>query len=127
MSVGENIMFDPTREELAVADAVVAISVAAQSNGDLPSPLKMIALRMIDPPSRLTGAGVPNTMNTTASGTALSAAEATALREKDQGQTVWRPPRGGIGRSTIAKMIKMIVEQGGVGQEVLDGLADVET
>ena len=127
MSVGENIIFDPSKEELAVADSVLAISCAAQTTLGSDAPLKMIALRTVDPPSRLTSAGVPNTMNTTAGGTALSATEALALREKDQGQTVWRPPRGGVRRGVVTKMIKMVVESGGVGQEVLDGLAGVET
>ncbi len=127
MSVGDNIIFDPSKEELAVADAMLAISVAGQANSSNNQPLKMFALRTIDPPSRLTGGGVPNTLNTNAGGTAISAAEALALREKDQGQTVWRPPRGGIKRGVVAKMIKMVVEKGGVGQEVLDGLAAVET
>jgi exosome complex component RRP42 len=127
MSVGENIIFDPSKEELAVADAMLAISVAAQSDSSHNEPLKMIALRTIDPPSRLTGGGVPNTLNTNAGGTAIRAAEALALRENDQEQTVWRPPRGGVRRGVVAKMIKMVVEKGGVGQEVLDGLAAVET
>ena len=127
MSVGENIIFDPSKEELAVADAMLAISVAAQPNPSNDAPLKMLALRTIDPPSRLTGGGVPNAQNTNTGGTAISAAETIALREKDQGQMVWRPPRGGVRRGVVAKMIKMVVEKGGVGQEVLDGLAAVET
>lgn len=125
MSVGENIIFDPSREELAVADAVLAISAADTGTAD--EPLKMVALRTVDPPSRLTGAGVPNTMNTTAGATALSTAQTLALREKDQGQTVWRPPRGGVRKAIVSKMIKMVLEKGGVGQEVLDGLTGVET
>jgi hypothetical protein len=32
-----------------------------------------------------------------------------------------------VRRGLVAKMIKMVVEKGGVGQEVLDGLAAVET
>lgn len=125
MSAGDNIIFDPSREELAVADSALAISAAATGSGD--EPLRMVALRTIDPPSRLTGAGVPNTMNTTAGGTALSATEALALRERDQSDTVWRPPRGGVKRTIVSRMIKMVLEKGGVGQEALDGLAGVET
>ena len=137
MSVGDNIIFDPSKEELAVAESMLAISVAStaspasasnqpnQTSADS-APLKMVAIRTIDPPSRLTGAGVPNTSNTNAGGTTISVAAALALREKDQGQTVWRPPRGGVRRRVIAKMIKMVVEKDGVGQEVLDGLAGVE-
>lgn len=125
MSVGGNIIFDPSREELAVADSALAISATAGGSGD--EPLKMVALRTIDPPSRLTGAGVLDSMNTTAGGTAFSSAEALALREKDQSDTVWRPPRGGVKRQIVSRMIKMVLEKGGVGQEVLDGLAGVET
>lgn len=125
MSVGDNIIFDPSREELAVADSALAISATATGSGD--EPFRMVALRTIDPPSRLTGAGVPNTMNTTAGGTALSTTEALALREKDQSDTVWRPPRGGVKRTIVSRMIKMVLERGGVGQEVLEGLAGVET
>ena len=125
MSVGDTILFDPSREELAVAHAVVAISAAATGEDD--GGLKMVALRTVDPPSRLTAAGMPQNLNTTAGGTTLSNAEALALREKDQGQTVWRPPRGGVRRALVAKMIKTVVEKGGVGHEVMDGLADVET
>ena len=127
MSAGENIIFDPSREELAVADAVLAISAAAQANPSGDTALNMVALRTVDPPSRLTSAGVPNSVNTTAGGTALNSAQALALREKDEGQTVWQPPRGGVKRALVAKMIKMVVENGGVGLEVLDGLAGVET
>ncbi|KAK5164852.1 Exosome complex component rrp42 [Saxophila tyrrhenica] len=127
LSVSENVIADPSREELAVADAVVAISVAPTTGLNAESAYKTVALRTVDPPSRLTGAGVPTALNTTAGGTSLSAAEALALREKDQGQTVWRPPRGGVKRAMIAKMIKMVTEKGGVGQEVLEGLAGVET
>ena len=127
MSVGDNIIFDPSREELAVADSVLAISAVAHGGSGSDTALKLISLRTIDPPSRLTSAGVPSSMNTTAGGAALPTAEALALREKDQGQSVWRPPRGGMRRALIAKTIRMIVEKGGVGQDVLDGLAAVET
>lgn len=136
MAVGPNILFDPSKEELAVADAVVAISAARGKDGEL----KMVALRTIDPPSRLTAAGVPSappapasggansrsSSTQTASGT-MSDVEASALREKDAGQTVWRPPRGGVSRTLLSRMIKAVVEKGGVGQEVLDGLDAVES
>lgn len=128
MGVGQNIIFDPSKEELAVADAVLAISIAeSTSSSTSKGVLKPIAIRTIDPPSRLTGAGVPTALNTTAGGSGITASEALALREKDQGQTVWRPPRGGVKRGVMAKMIKMAVEEGGVGEEVLGGLAGVET
>ncbi|KAK5137407.1 hypothetical protein LTR08_008985 [Meristemomyces frigidus] len=133
MSVGAStILFDPTREELAVADAVLAVSVVAGEAGAM----KVVALRTIDPPSRLTSAGVPNALNSTSTATStstsaagsqsLSAADVLALREKDQGQSVWRPPRGGVSRQLVARMIKCVVEKGGVGEEVMEGLGGVE-
>ncbi|KAK4560322.1 Exosome complex component rrp42 [Recurvomyces mirabilis] len=144
MSVGENILFDPSREELAVADAVVAISVTQShmntntntsgTDTDSPNPLHLIALRTIDPPSRLTAAGLPNSLNTSAGAGAgagagsqsLSAVEVAAIREQDRGVSVWRPPRGGVKRAVLARMIKMVVRAGGVGEEVLGGLRGVE-
>nr|POE47760.1 exosome complex component rrp42 [Quercus suber] len=125
MCAGDHILFDPTRDELAVADAVLAISVSQSRTGEL----KLVAVRTIDPPSRLTAGGVPDALNTTASGgiSTLPPTEAFSLRETDQGSTVWRPPRGGVRRAMVAKMIKMVVEQGGVGEEVMGGLASVDT
>ena len=124
MSVGENIIFDPSGDELAVADSVLAISAAQAADGSL----KMVCLRTVDPPSRLTAAGVPAALNSTAGGAgSLSAAEALALRERDQGQSIWRPPRGGVRRALVARIVKMVVERGGVGEEVLAGLEGVET
>lgn len=122
MTVGQNILFDPSREELAVADAVVAISAAQGKDGSL----EMVALRTVDPPSRLTASGVPDSVNSTAGGSA-SAEAVLKLREEDAGRTIWRPPRGGIGRVVMSRMIKAVVEKGGVGQEVMDGLQSVET
>jgi exosome complex component RRP42 len=140
MTVGPNtILFDPSKEELAVADAVVAISITSASSpsaGGTTAPFKVIALRTIDPPSRLTAAGV---LNTTAAAPSTSAAAASgaaaavippdraaALRELDAGRTVWRPSRGGLSRAVLARMIKAVVEKGGVGEEVLGGLEGVE-
>ncbi|KAF7185022.1 Exosome complex component RRP42 [Pseudocercospora fuligena] len=114
MTVGNNILFDPSKEELAVADSAVAISAAQNSEGEL----RMVALRTIDPPSRLTAAGVPSL---------ASAAEMLAAREKDLDRKVWQPPRGGVSRVLMSRMIKAVVEKGGVGQEVMEGLQGVET
>ncbi|KAF2770948.1 hypothetical protein EJ03DRAFT_309777 [Teratosphaeria nubilosa] len=128
MSAGPNILFDPSTDELAVADSVLAISIAA-SPSTPNHPLKIVAIRTIDPPSRLTGAGVPNVLNTTTGSygaQTLSAAEVLAIKENDQGQSVWRPPRGGVGRALLARMVKMVVERGGVGEDVLGSLGGVE-
>ncbi|RMY43672.1 hypothetical protein D0863_16307 [Hortaea werneckii] len=171
------ILFDPSREELAVADAVVAISLgvlspssssssaagepAASSPQQTPN-LALLALRTIDPPSRLTGAGVPDRVNSTTpgSGTTSSSAGAgagaiggevvgqdgAAVRErvrggggtgsggdgKDAGKdSVWYPPRGGLKRGSLGRMVRLCVEGDGdrmtkgVGWEVLEGLAGV--
>lgn len=140
MTVGANILFDPSKEELAVADAVVAISAAQvdgeQGSGEGEGNMRLVALRTVDPPSRLTAAGVPSTMTTTtnkdkgSSGggeTTLSATEMLKMREKDAGATVWRPPRGGVSRGLMNAMIKAVVRKGGLAEEVLEGLAGVET
>ncbi|KAM0723290.1 hypothetical protein Q7P37_001491 [Cladosporium fusiforme] len=128
-TVGPNIFFDPSRDELAVAETVLAISAAhtsAQTSES--SGLKVVSMRTIDPPSRLTAAGVPRDVNS-ASGAAAtaSAGEVLAAREKDEGRGVWRAPRGGVRRGVITEVVKMLVAKGGVGEEVLGGLEGVET
>ncbi|KAL8940528.1 MAG: hypothetical protein Q9211_002231 [Gyalolechia sp. 1 TL-2023] len=110
ISVGENIFFDPSREELAVADAVCAVTVGTTPNPQSGhknqaegSGLRLLSLRTIDPPARL-----------------AAAASATTEDEDDPG--LWKPARGGMKRAIIAKMVKMILEPGGVGEEVMKGL-----
>lgn len=125
MSVDDNIIFDPSKDELAVADAVLAISAGQATGSD--GGLTTLALRTIDPPSRLTAPGVPNSQNSASGGAAVSQAEALVQREVAESLTVWRPPRGGVKRALIGRMVKMVVERGGVGQEVMDGLRAVET
>ncbi|GAB1744630.1 hypothetical protein NU219Hw_g2026t1 [Hortaea werneckii] len=181
------ILFDPSRDELAVADAVVAISLgvispppAARSSSPSPASalasssgepkLALLALRTIDPPSRLTSAGVPDRLNTTTSsvpapassnsansGTTGGGAEvsaqdvagAAAMREKVRSggggggggggsgggvegkDSVWYPPRGGLKRGVLGRMVRLCVEgdegtgSKGVGWEVLEGLAAI--
>ena len=107
ISVGDNIFFDPSREELAVADAVCAVTVGSLSNyssrGDIEDPgLRLLSLRTIDPPAR------------------LAAAASATEGEDDPG--LWKPVRGGMKRAAIGKMVKMVLEPGGVGEEVMKGL-----
>ncbi|KAL8690485.1 MAG: hypothetical protein Q9218_004075, partial [Villophora microphyllina] len=109
ISVGDNIFFDPAREELAVADAVCAVTVgtftrpSSQSRAQEGTPaLRLLSLRTIDPPAR------------------LAAAASTTDGEDDHG--VWRPARGGMKRAIVGKMVKMVLEPGGVGEEVMKGL-----
>jgi exosome complex component RRP42 len=128
MAVRENIIFDPCVEELAVAEVVLAVSVgggAGDGEMDVDEQgrvLRMLAVRTIDSPSRLTHPGVPDTQNTATGGAAVE--QATSQREMAEG--VWQPPRGGAQRKLIALMIQRVLEPGGVAEEVLDGLDAVE-
>ncbi|RFU26031.1 hypothetical protein B7463_g10301, partial [Scytalidium lignicola] len=141
MAVNDNIIFDPTKEELSVAGVVLAVSVGERSQGredDItesmdvddvkpPRDIRLLAIRTIDSPSRLTHPGIPNTLNTATGGTAAATTEqASSQRETIEEGGVWQPPRGGAKRKIIAAMIQKILEQGGVAEEVLDGLDTVE-
>jgi exosome complex component RRP42 len=138
MAVKDNIIFDPCKEELAVAEVVMAVSigekVAAAEEGrmELDSEkngrdLRVLAVRTIDPPSRLTHPGIPNAQNTATGGAAAATVEqAASQRETTEEEGVWQPPRGGAQRKLIALMIQKVLEPGGVAEEVLDGLDAVE-
>ncbi|KAE8452794.1 hypothetical protein EG329_013066 [Mollisiaceae sp. DMI_Dod_QoI] len=135
MAVKDNIIFDPTKEELAVAEVVLAVSVGERSSRaesgmevDLEKArdLRLLAVRTIDPPSRLTPPGIPNTLNTATGGTAPTTEQASSQRETMNEEGVWQPPRGGAKRKLIAAMIQKVLEHGGVAEEVLDGLDAVE-
>lgn len=125
MAVGPNIIFDPCKEELSVADAILAIactSVKGSSSG-----ARLVSIRTIDPPSHLTAPGVPNSMNSATGGTVpASSAEALTQREMLSTSGVWTPPRGGMKRGLIAQVTKMVVENGGIGEEVLTALQAIE-
>lgn len=134
ISTGQNVIFDPTREEIAVADAVLAVSIGREQdieNSD--ANLKLLSIRTIDPPSRLTQHGVPDSENAatlaalaagpTAAGTRVETAFA-GTDEEVSG--VWKPRRGGVSRSVISKIVKMVLAKGGVGDEVMEGLEGVE-
>jgi exosome complex component RRP42 len=140
MAVSDNIIFDPSKEELAVAEVVLAVSIGEISQSQTSSTdmdvdsgsgakrdLRLLAIRTIDPPSRLTHPGVPNTLNTATGGTAAGTTEqASSQRETMVEEGVWQPPRGGAKRKLIAAMIQKVLERGGVAEEVLDGLDAVE-
>ncbi|KAH6683286.1 ribosomal protein S5 domain 2-type protein [Halenospora varia] len=131
MAVKGNIIFDPSKEELAVAEVVLAVSIAERPRiGERTSKerdLRLLAVRTIDPPSRLTHPGVPDAINTATGGAAVnSIEEATSRREVTEEEGVWQPPRGGAKRKLIAEMIRKVLEKGGVAEEVLDGLDAVE-
>lgn len=40
------------------------------------------------------------------------------------GEGVWRSRRGGMKRGVVARMVKMVVEEGGVGEELFKGLEE---
>jgi exosome complex component RRP42 len=125
MAVGPNIIFDPCKEELAVADAVLAIActnAAASTTG-----ARIVSIRTIDPPSHLTPPGIPNSMNSATGGTVpTSSADALTQRELLATSGVWTPPRGGMKRNLISQVTKMVVENGGVAEEVIAALAAIE-
>lgn len=123
ISVGDNVLFDPNREEIAVADAVLAISIARDEGEGL----KLLSIRTIDPPSRLTQPGIPNTENVNMMG--ATPAEELVLSQttgEEEVSGVWRPRRGGVKRNVVANMVKTVLKKGGVGEEVLEGLEGVE-
>jgi exosome complex component RRP42 len=137
MAVRDNIIFDPSKEELAVAEVVLAVSVAeeaaAASDSDddeamdvdsKPSRnIKLLSVRTIDPPSRLTPPGVPNFLNTATGGSAPASSQQSEVVETEG---VWQPPRGGAKRKTIATMIQKVLGKGGIAEEVLDGLDAID-
>lgn len=130
MTVADNIIFDPSRDELAVADNVLAVSLAPQKHAGP----NVVSLRTVDPPSRLTPLGIPqaaSTMQTQAAGGQQDAHGPTGATrdlqvEKERG-AVWNPPRGGLKRQLLMRILKLVSEKGGVGDEVLDGLAAVKS
>lgn len=134
VSVGGNILFDPAGEELAVADVALAVSVAESPSEedkkkeggmevDSRRPLRLLAMRSIDPPSRLTPPGMPNSDNP-ATGTGAPAR--TGLLKGDAPKGVWRAPVGGAKFSTIQLMVQQVLEAGGVADDVLNGIDGVE-
>ena len=93
VAVGSNIIFDPSRQELSVADLVVAVSVCGEMADDgvrsrsRPSAttsrhrrrtLKLASIRTIDPPSASTAPGLPNALNPTTTTTTSGASSSGA-------------------------------------------------
>lgn len=149
MAVGANVIFDPSKEELAVADCALAVSVGVGA-GDADAEaddadaavamdldgeakvgaraLRLLSVRTIDPPSRLTAPGVPNAVNAAAWGQGAPVAKEAGLRAAETGDVegVWKAPRGGSKITLIATMVEKILERKGVAHEVLEGLEGVE-
>jgi exosome complex component RRP42 len=140
MAVGNNIIFDPSKEELAVADVALAVSVTGSSpshdaetgTGEAAGRnLRLLSIRTIDPPSRLTPPGIANAANAAygaSNGTAgtQKMAEARAA-ETEAVEGVWRAPRGGAKRMVLGALVQKVLERGGVVDEVLDALEGVDS
>ncbi|KIW94865.1 uncharacterized protein Z519_04843 [Cladophialophora bantiana CBS 173.52] len=101
--VGENIIFDPSREELAVADGVIAASVGSTTTE---GEFQLLATRMIDTPARDTMRGV------------LQSGE---VQEGVDVPGVWRPRIGGVKRSLLKKVVNAVLTEG-VAKDVMSGL-----
>ena len=138
MAVGDNIIFDPAKEELAVADSALAISVADAAtpggtdemdvDGSSKRSLRLLSIRTIDPPSRLTPPGVPRANDPAAEGTDGTAKQRPdqQIQETEAVDGVWKAPRGGAKWGVLSAMVARSLEQGGAAAEVLDGLQAVE-
>ncbi|KAK4122680.1 hypothetical protein N657DRAFT_620674 [Parathielavia appendiculata] len=140
MAVGNNIIFDPSKEELAVADVALAVSVTGSSPSHYAATgtgeeagrnLRLLSIRTVDPPSRLTPPGLANAANTAygpSNGTmgTQKMAEARAA-ETEAAEGVWRPPRGGAKRMVLGALVQKVLERGGVVDEVLDALEGVDS
>ncbi|KAI0013273.1 ribosomal protein S5 domain 2-type protein [Xylariaceae sp. FL0662B] len=142
MAVGDNIIFDPSKEELAVADSALAVSVGetgppaddAQEAMDVDEEaettrnLRLLSVRTIDPPSRLTAPGVPNSVNAAAWGQGVPVPKdpGAMAAEIDTIEGVWKAPRGGAKIAILGIIVQKVLEKGGVADEVLEGLGGVE-
>ncbi len=127
MSVGTSIILDPSKEELAVADVALAISVGEgprEGKDSSSRNLRLLSVRTIDPPSRLTPPGVPNSTSISDDSAPKPVEAGTAESEPVEG--VWKAPRGGAKLGMLAAMTQKVLERGGIVDEVLDGLDAVE-
>ncbi|RMZ90609.1 hypothetical protein DV736_g2152, partial [Chaetothyriales sp. CBS 134916] len=107
VTVNDNIIFDPSHEEIKAADNMLAISIHPEpvAAADKPS-YRMLSLRMIDTPARDTMKGVPRDSDT------------------HQGRPVpgvWKPRVGGINRQLLNDVVNGVLS-GGVTDDVISGL-----
>jgi exosome complex component RRP42 len=138
MAVGSNIIFDPAKEELAVADVALAVSVgesptpastgkdAMDVDSDRGHNLRLLSIRTVDPPSRLTPPGVSNAANSAYGANVQQKQPEARAVETDAVPGVWKAPRGGAKVAVMAQLIQKVLEKGGIASEVLDGLDAVE-
>ncbi|KAF2156042.1 hypothetical protein K461DRAFT_291002 [Myriangium duriaei CBS 260.36] len=129
MTVKDNVFFDPTQEELAVAEGLLAVSVAEpNAQAKTRDQLDVVAMRSIDPPSRITNPGIPNSMNPATGGVPpTSKQQGLAMRESADPREVWKIPRGGIRRGMVGRMVKAVVDKDGVGWALLHALEAYRT
>ncbi|MCJ1372872.1 hypothetical protein MMC20_004098 [Loxospora ochrophaea] len=138
--IASNILFDPSREEIAVADTLLAISIAASTTPSPPSnpspsssssfstkpTLHLLSIRTIDPPSRLTPLGVPDSANSAIPHPSSTFAASSGDRSGEEVHGVWTPRRGGMPRALLKRVLEMVLGRGGVGEEVVAGLEGVD-
>ena len=105
-AIGPHLYFDPCHEELAVADAVIAVTVAHMTGRRA----KVLAARTLDLPAA----------STTSSSSAL--AGETGFDGLEVGEGVWKPKRGGVKREVLIRAIEQCSKEGGVGEEILSAL-----
>jgi len=140
---------------LAVAEGVLSVSLTsspatsssmgttAEGEGKQQrqegSSLRLLAIRAIDPPSRLTTAGVPDAENSATGGSTpqvgvggVGATGVVGLKEgKAGGQAgagvngMWYPPRGGMKRALIGRVVEMYLKKGGGGRGGSCGVGEV--
>ncbi|EHK26633.1 uncharacterized protein TRIVIDRAFT_50180 [Trichoderma virens Gv29-8] len=135
VAVGDSILFDPSKEELAVADSALAVSLCEvrtrrqQGSMEVDSgrELRLVSMRTIDPPSRLTPPGVPSTANLAASGAFDIPQQKQQQKAEEYPQEgVWKAPLGGTKFAVLDSIMQAVLEKGGVADEVLDGLEGVD-
>jgi exosome complex component RRP42 len=120
--VGNNILFDPSKEEIAVAESVMAISIGfPKKSNDKTDIGRILSMRSIDPPSRLTPPGVPNSVNTTTTAQQFSVQDIIAARESSSDRGVWNPPRGGLPRVLVTRIMASILGDG-IIRDIVAGL-----
>ena len=88
---------------------MLAVTVGAPpSASNKEDGLQLLAVRMIDPPSR------------SLASSAVGSGDGIGGQEGAEG--IWRARKGGVGRGVLRRMVGMCVAKGGVGEEVLSGL-----
>ena len=107
VSLGTNVFFDPSREELAVADSVIAVTLISTMNAGL----KVLAIRTIDPPARHSISSSPT----------LGGEPGFSLAQDEQ-EGMWTSRKGGMKRALLGKIVELCTQPDGVGQQVLAAL-----